>query len=104
MEDIVSTEGIDVVFLGPGDLSHSYGVPGQFDHPLVKDAIDKLAALCRQYKRHWGLSCGPDKAPEMIEKGARFLGAGADVIAIAQFFKEMRAGYEAAGLTFKSDF
>lgn len=104
MEDIVAVEGIDIVFLGPGDLSHSYGVPGQFDHPLIQEAIDKLAALCKKHNRFWGLPCGPDKAPEMIAKGARFLAAGADVIAIAKMFKEMRDGYRAAGLTFDAEF
>ena len=100
MEDIVATEGIDIVFLGPGDLSHSYGVPGQMDHPLVEQAIDKLAALCKKHNRFWGLPCSPELAPRMIEKGARFLAAGADVIAIAEKFRDMREGYRAAGLTF----
>jgi 4-hydroxy-2-oxoheptanedioate aldolase len=98
MEDIVAVEGIDVVFLGPGDLSHSYGVPGEFDHPLVQAAIDKLAGLCAKYQRFWGLPCGPDNAPKMMAKGARFLAAGADVIAIADNFRTMREGYRNAGL------
>ena len=104
MEEIVATDGIDVFFLGPADLSHSYGVPGQFEHPLLKEAIDKLAALAKQYDRFWGLPCGPADAPKMIDKGARFLAAGADVIAIAESFKTMREGYEAAGLTFDAEF
>ncbi|MBN2307430.1 MAG: aldolase [Candidatus Hydrogenedentes bacterium] len=101
MEDIVATDGIDVIFLGPGDLSHSYGVPGQFDHPLVTAAVDKLAALCAKHGRHWGMPCGPEKAPELIAKGARFLAAGSDVTVIAAAMREMRGGYEAAGLTFE---
>ena len=104
MEEIVATDGIDVFFLGPGDLSHSYGVPGEFEHPLVEAAKDKLAALCKQYGRAWGLPCGPEKAPEMIAQGARFLAAGADVVAIAEYLKEMRDGYHNAGLTFESEF
>ena len=103
MEDLISVDGIDVFFLGPADLSHSYGVPGQFDHPLVQDAIDKLAALCKQYGRHWGLPCGPENAARMIDKGARFLAAGSDVVAIAAQFKTMREGYQAAGLRFESE-
>jgi len=98
MEDIVATEGIDIVFLGPGDLSHSYGVPGEFGHPLVQQAIDKLAALCKKYNRFWGIPCSPATAPKIIEKGARFLAAGADVIAIADYFNEMRKGFQAVGL------
>lgn len=99
MEDIVATEGIDIVFLGPGDLSHSYGVPGEFTHPLVQDAIDKLAELCKKYSRFWGMPCGPDNAPALMAKGARFLAGGADVIAIADHFRTLRAGYQKAGLS-----
>jgi 4-hydroxy-2-oxoheptanedioate aldolase len=104
MEDIVATPGIDVVFLGPGDLSHSLGVPGQPNHPLIQQAIDKLATLCKKHNRFWGLPCGPDRAPEMIAKGARFLAAGADVIAIVDEFKRLRDGYRSAGLTITSEF
>ncbi len=98
MEDIVAAEGIDIIFLGPGDLSHSYGVPGEFAHPLVQAAIDKLAALCKKHNRFWGIPCGPADAPRMLEKGARFLAAGADVIALTAYFKEMREAFGPAGL------
>lgn len=104
MEDIVAVDGIDVFFLGPGDLSHSYGVPGEFSHLLVLEAIDKLAGLCKQYNRWWGIPCPPEKAPELLEKGARFLAAGSDVVAIANTMLGMRQKYEAAGLTFDSEF
>lgn len=102
MEDIVAVDGIDAFFIGPADLSHSYGVAGQFDHPLVQGAVEKLAGLAKKYNRFWGLPCGPDDAPRRIEQGARFLAAGSDVIAIAEMFRKMRAGYETAGLTFKT--
>jgi 4-hydroxy-2-oxoheptanedioate aldolase len=104
MEDIVSTDGIDVFFLGPADLSHSYGVPGELDHPHVRGAIDKLADLCRKHHKHWGMPCPPAKAPELMAKGARFLAAGADVIGIIEHLTALREGYRAAGLTFESEF
>lgn len=104
MEDIVKVDGIDCLFLGPGDLSHSYGVPGQFKHPLVVEAVDKLAALCAKYNRAWGMPCPPDDAQGLIAKGARFLAAGSDVTTIAAQFKIMRGKYEEAGLTFQPEF
>lgn len=100
MEDIVAVDNVDVFFLGPGDLSHSYGVPGQFDHPLVTAAVDKLAGLCAKYNRNWGMPCPPEKAPELLGKGAKFLAAGSDVTLLATGLRQMRAGYEAAGLAF----
>ena len=104
MEEIVAVDHIDVFFLGPCDLAHSYGYPGQFDHPLVQRAVDRLAELCAKYKRTWGMPCSPETAPELIRRGARFLTSGADILAIADYFREMRKGFEAAGLTFQSRF
>ena len=45
LEEIAAMEGIDVLFLGPGDLSNSYGVPGQLNHPLVQEALKKLGKV-----------------------------------------------------------
>ena len=41
-DEIVATEGVDVVFLGPSDLSVALGVPGQPKHPSVLDTIEAL--------------------------------------------------------------
>ncbi len=44
LEEILSVEGIDIIFLGPYDLSQSCGVPGEVHHKKVvdkmKDAIE----------------------------------------------------------------
>jgi 4-hydroxy-2-oxoheptanedioate aldolase len=39
---ILAIEGLDVVFIGPYDLSTSLGLPGQFDHPKVREAISEI--------------------------------------------------------------
>ena len=39
---ILSIAGLDVVFIGPYDLSTSLGLPGQFDHPIVREAISAI--------------------------------------------------------------
>jgi len=104
MEEIVAVDHIDAFFIGPADLSHSYGVPGQFDHPLIQEATEKLAALCKKHSRHWGMPCSPETAPALIARGARFLASGADVIAISEYMKSLRRGFEAAGFTFQAEF
>ncbi len=48
LDEILSVEGIDVVFIGPGDLSQSLGKPGQLDAPEVESAIGRIIAKCRQ--------------------------------------------------------
>src|SRR5690606_41946534 len=42
LEEIIQVPGIDIVFIGPYDLSQSLGVPGQVTHKLV---IEKMTAI-----------------------------------------------------------
>jgi 2-dehydro-3-deoxyglucarate aldolase/4-hydroxy-2-oxoheptanedioate aldolase len=46
-EQIAALDGVDVLFVGPNDLSIALGVPGQLTHPLVEGAIERVAAACR---------------------------------------------------------
>ncbi len=46
-EQIAALPGVDVLFVGPNDLSIAMGVAGQITHSLVEDAIDRVAAACR---------------------------------------------------------
>jgi 4-hydroxy-2-oxoheptanedioate aldolase len=45
LPEIIKVEEIDVVFIGPMDLSSSLGQPGQFEHPVVKSAFERIAGL-----------------------------------------------------------
>jgi 4-hydroxy-2-oxoheptanedioate aldolase len=40
--DIAAVDGVDVVFVGPTDLSHALGVPGRVDAPAVQEAFDEI--------------------------------------------------------------
>ena len=50
LEEIVSVRGIDMVLEGAIDLSQSYGVPGQAQHPDVQAAITAIATACDHHK------------------------------------------------------
>jgi 4-hydroxy-2-oxoheptanedioate aldolase len=43
-EEIIDVKGIDIIFLGPYDLSQSLGVPGQINHPKVIEAMKTVIA------------------------------------------------------------
>ena len=45
LEDIAGVDGIDALFVGPGDLSVSMGIPKQFDHPDFIEAIHKTITV-----------------------------------------------------------
>src|ERR1039457_3865104 len=40
-DELLSLKGLDIAMVGPADLSISLGVPGQFDHPLLDDTVDR---------------------------------------------------------------
>jgi 4-hydroxy-2-oxoheptanedioate aldolase len=46
-EAIVSTPGVDALFIGPVDLSASLGFPGEVDHPTVESAVTALIGAAR---------------------------------------------------------
>ena len=74
IEKILGTEGIDGVSIGSNDLSQSLGVPGQTNHPLVVEAIDKiLAAGKKKGKPIGGLVRGGETPLQYVQKGYRMV-------------------------------
>ena len=51
VEEIMAVPGIDVVHLGHADLSLSLGIPGDFAHPKLQQAIDRLLAACQKHNK-----------------------------------------------------
>jgi 2-dehydro-3-deoxyglucarate aldolase/4-hydroxy-2-oxoheptanedioate aldolase len=47
IDNILSVKGVDIALIGPNDLSISLGVPGQLDHPSMREAIQKVVDACR---------------------------------------------------------
>ncbi|MEO2022373.1 MAG: aldolase/citrate lyase family protein [Pirellulaceae bacterium] len=46
-EEIAAVEGIDVLWIGQTDLSNSLGIPGQFEHPDFKAAVQRVVSVAR---------------------------------------------------------
>jgi 4-hydroxy-2-oxoheptanedioate aldolase len=55
IDDVLAGGLVDCVMPGPGDLSVSYGVHGQFQHPLVRGAVDTVLAAARRRQIAAGL-------------------------------------------------
>jgi 4-hydroxy-2-oxoheptanedioate aldolase len=49
LDEIISVSGIDVIFIGPYDLSQSLGIPGKVNDPLVEDKMKKVVLKCKQH-------------------------------------------------------
>ncbi|HEX6987138.1 MAG TPA: aldolase/citrate lyase family protein, partial [Planctomycetaceae bacterium] len=94
---IAALPGVDLLFVGPADLSQALGVPGDLFHPDCLAAIDAVAAACERHGKHWGaVSIGNDHARMMLEKGCRLLSPTNDVRLLQVALKA--AGEEIAGL------
>jgi len=74
-EELLSVAGIDVVMVGPVDLSISLGVPGEFEHPKFIEAIDQIRDTCVAKGIVPGIQCrGVALSKFCRDRGFRFLG------------------------------
>jgi 4-hydroxy-2-oxoheptanedioate aldolase len=68
-----------VLFVGPADLTHSLGIAGQFGHERYGEALDAVAAACRNHGKAAGiLVYDTAVVPNLRERGYTFIGIGAD--------------------------
>jgi 4-hydroxy-2-oxoheptanedioate aldolase len=76
---IAALDGVDVLFVGPADLSHSLGVPGRFGDETYQSALRRVVAACRASGKAAGIllydhaTFGPH-----LDLGFTFVGIGAD--------------------------
>ena len=72
LDEVLKVDGIDVIFIGPMDLSQSYGVPGKTTDPEVKAAIDTIT----------------EAAKALIAKGVQYILLSSDEGIIVKWGKE----------------
>jgi 4-hydroxy-2-oxoheptanedioate aldolase len=80
IEDIAAVEGVDALFVGPGDLSAALGHPGNISHPVVQAAVnDALARIQKAGKPAGIFATSAENARQMAHAGARFISVGTDI-------------------------
>jgi 4-hydroxy-2-oxoheptanedioate aldolase len=97
LEGILAVPGIDVVFLGPYDLSQSLGIPGQVDHPRVRSTMEQAIAACRQAGVAAGVYADSVEAVRhWVGMGVQYVAVGVDAALIynltRKFVSELRSG------------
>ncbi len=93
LEEILTVPGIDVLFIGPYDLSASLGIPGQVEHPMLLEAMDKTLAMAKKAGVALGFFC--DDIPTAIKwknRGIQYISFSADV---SQLYDAFKASVEA---------
>jgi 4-hydroxy-2-oxoheptanedioate aldolase len=80
LPEIVKVPGIDIIFLGPYDLSQSCGVPGQVDHPEVVLKMTEAVELARKQGKMVGTFVeSPESAAKWFKLGVQYLSYSVDV-------------------------
>jgi 4-hydroxy-2-oxoheptanedioate aldolase len=79
VREIAAVEGVDVLFIGPSDLSQSLGVFGEFTHPRFVDAVNRIADAAHEHRKALGILLPtPDDFDFYHDLGFRFIASGAD--------------------------
>ena len=80
IDNILKVEGIDIIFIGPYDLSQSLGVPGQVSHPLVIDAMNNIVKKARSQGVVVGTFTDTPQSAEMWKQaGVQYISYSVDV-------------------------
>lgn len=90
LDDILKVEGIDVIFIGPADLTASLNRLPDTRHPDVIAAFERVAASCRKVDATFGCD-GESRIPLMRDLGARLFTTGEDVIFLTKAAREAAA-------------
>jgi 4-hydroxy-2-oxoheptanedioate aldolase len=74
VREILAVPGIDLVYLGPTDLSVSLGHPSEPNHPEVREAFDEVLRRCREAGMPCGAHSGPSEVAARFAWGAQYVG------------------------------
>ena len=79
LDEVAAIDGIDVLFIGPNDLSASLGIHGQWDHHRYLEALEAVITTCRTYGKSPGILIKrPEDLPQHLDLGFRFVACGSD--------------------------
>jgi len=79
VDKIAAIPGVDVMFVGPSDLSAAMGIPGQFDAPELIEALKRVVDACQRENVAAGiLTADPDRVAGLQDLGFNFVAVGSD--------------------------
>lgn len=98
VDAIAALPGVDLLFVGPTDLSVVLGIPGQFHDEKLWAAIGLVAAACRRHGKTWGcVAPDPKFADRAVETGCTMVTMGNEILSA-------RRGIDAFKTAFASQF
>ncbi|OAI56577.1 hypothetical protein AYO49_04065 [Verrucomicrobiaceae bacterium SCGC AG-212-N21] len=94
IDEIAAIPGVDVLFVGPGDLTLGMDRFGQTDDPEVRAILQTVADACQRHGKVAGIPCGADQVPGYQAMGYRFFNVISDYRCLFQGMKAARAAVE----------
>jgi len=80
LDEILSVPGLDVIFIGPYDLSQSLDIPGEVNNPLVIEKMKEVVLKCKQHKIAVGTFADDvETAKSWIFLGIQYMSFSVDV-------------------------
>lgn len=90
LDEIAEVEGLDLLFIGPYDLSQSLGLPGQISHPKVEETIERAVTIATAHRKVIGLYVdSTETARRYSALGVRFFGVANDADVLRHRFSQM---------------
>lgn len=88
IDAIAATFHVDVLFIGPMDLSTNLGIQKQYDNPLFRDAVKKVNAAAKNNGKAAGILLkSAEDVEQAVEDGFTFIALGSDAGAVAEVSK-----------------
>lgn len=84
VDEMAALDGVDVLFVGPRDLSHDLGVPGDMQAPQYREALDRVRTAAQRFGKGCGLLVSDGAvAAELHAQGWTFVAIGSDSTLLA---------------------
>lgn len=94
IDDIAAMAGVDVLFVGPADLTLGLGRFGRTEDPEVLAILEKVANACRRHGKVAAIPCTPEQVKKYHAMGFRFFNVISDFRCVSSGMKSARAAVE----------
>ncbi len=95
VEQIAALKHVDVLFIGPADLGQSMGLVGDWNHPKIWQAVERVAQAAKAHGIHWAiLPPSVAFAQRCVELGCRMLSIGLDTWTVQRGLRAFKKEFE----------
>jgi 4-hydroxy-2-oxoheptanedioate aldolase len=101
IDAIAAVPGVDVLFVGPADLTLALGKFGRTSDPDVVKIFRSVAEACQRHGKVAGLPCSPEQVPFYYEMGFRFFNVTSDYRCVFDGLKGASSSLQSAGFSLK---